>query len=919
MVSIAPVEPRRAPALRLTALLTGLLLALSVLAAPLAQAAPPAEGPGAQGDGPLSEFGSCLSRTGTGEIVILMDQSGSLARTDPQKARVQAAQYLVDRLASFSASSGVTLDARVAGFASSYRPSGSWTRLGTGSAGPLKSAITQAAGSLSTHDTDYWTALDSARSDLAGRGADSCRAIAWFSDGEYDIDPRQSAQARQDFGNEKSYAPGVSLDDEPGVQKALTAGRADICRPQGLADQLRSSGITLIGVGLDSGGTDFSFMRKVTEGGSDAGCGVVASPHGTFTTVSDLDSLLLAFDQMSTPGQTVRSSTVGICQGSICPDGEVSFTLDSSLDTVHALGSSGVDGLDAYVIAPGQAPVKVPGGQKTAVNSGPVTATWITPRSLQVDLARRDGAPWKGLWTIAFVDPSKASANKKAKVNLHLSSPLQLVLADAQKTPLRQGATISDAHLRLQDGPQGAEVPTSRIEGRAAVDVSLTDAGGRTTTLLSSEDVHVLDKPVALTIPRQAALGQATLTTSVQITTAAATTPQGQKVPGTTLEARRSEQRVSIQPPEDFPQVAGSIDFGRMEKDTTATGSVAVTGPGCVWVDSRGTRLTGSPQGAGTLTVASTHDGAGSCLRLARGQKASLPVTFTAQEAAEGAVTGTAVVRVAPDPSGARAQSVRVPFTADMHRPVNTGIAVVAFALALALGLGIPLALLYAMKAYAARIPAGRLATAVVPVEVPEDGSEPSVLVPAQDVTVSSLARPRRELTVGPYRLRARMGLWPTQPPRVELAAPEDPSISGATPAQRRGRAVLPVAARGTWVAVRDRGSARALSLLILSGDQSEQAIGRIVEDARRRLPAAVKALDPDRGPSGTGSSGAASAGSSGGTPPGSDQAPTAWGSSSGASSASATGESSSWPAPGQDRGGWTSESPPSDGFGSRP
>ena len=77
----------------------------------------------------LSEFGSCLSGGGKGSLVMLMDQSGSLQKTDPDKARVTAAQYLAARLASFSTTKGITLDVRVAGFASSYAGAGDWTSL----------------------------------------------------------------------------------------------------------------------------------------------------------------------------------------------------------------------------------------------------------------------------------------------------------------------------------------------------------------------------------------------------------------------------------------------------------------------------------------------------------------------------------------------------------------------------------------------------------------------------------------------------------------------------------------------------------------------------------------------------------------------------------------------------------------------
>jgi len=89
----------------------------------------------------LSEFGSCLSGGGKGSLVMLMDQSGSLQKTDPDKARVTAAQYLAARLASFSTTKGITLDVRVAGFASSYAGAGDWTSLTPDALETVKSQI----------------------------------------------------------------------------------------------------------------------------------------------------------------------------------------------------------------------------------------------------------------------------------------------------------------------------------------------------------------------------------------------------------------------------------------------------------------------------------------------------------------------------------------------------------------------------------------------------------------------------------------------------------------------------------------------------------------------------------------------------------------------------------------------------------
>src|SRR5699024_6945766 len=128
----------------------------------------------------------CLAGGATGSIVLLIDQSGSLETTDPEGARVDGAKFLVERLAEFSANSGYALDVRVAGFAANYETPGDWTPLEEGNVAALEDQIDTVGGDLRSHDTDYWTALESARQDLADHSSE-CSAVFWFSDGQYDI------------------------------------------------------------------------------------------------------------------------------------------------------------------------------------------------------------------------------------------------------------------------------------------------------------------------------------------------------------------------------------------------------------------------------------------------------------------------------------------------------------------------------------------------------------------------------------------------------------------------------------------------------------------------------------------------------------------------------------------------------------
>ncbi|RRD30751.1 VWA domain-containing protein [Actinomyces bowdenii] len=828
-----------------------------------ARAAPAAPAPAAA-PGAVEDFGSCMAGKGGGALVILMDQSGSLRSTDPQDSRVQAGHYLAQRLAAFADSSGIELSIRVAGFAADYQGAGQWTALGDDTLPAVEQQITSVGQSLTDYDTDYWNALEGARQDLVDHDTSGCRAVAWLSDGAHDLDVRDSSQARERHGERKVYAPEASLAQESGVEQAEAAGIQDLCRPTGMVDQLRSSGVRLLGIGLSDGSTDFSFMQRITTGGGTAPsgsgmepCGDLASPPGAFYPVSDIDSLLLAFDSISTPGTTVTGRSVSICQGSVCAEGETSFVLDRSLSTVHLLASSQVEGLEAHLYPPGgQAPIVMASTGTGARSEAGVAYEWLTPRTLQADLDAKAISSWDGQWRLVLVDTASTSSGEEARVNLHLSSPLTLSWKDLGSASLRQGEAVTGVDLSVTDGAGGQEVPSDRLTGSLAMSAVLTDAKGTDHVLLETSDPAVLRDAQDITIPQDAALGSATLTTSLTVTTAPATGADGQQVQGTTLSPTVSSAPVTISPPTDYPGLGASVDFGRMEGSTRAQAELEVTGPGCVWLEDGAQQLTGAPAAAGSITVSAKASSSQDCVRVPEGRSATLPLTLSTQDHANGAVSGTLSVSVAPDGEPQRAQTIEVPFSAEMRRPLDAATAWTAFIIALVTGITLPVGLLYLFKYLSARIPAGPLISATAAVTLPQDGSQPTIDLPSQRLKMRSVPRGSREVAIGPYRLRARMGALPTDMPRVELAAPGAVSVSGATPGSRDGRAVLPLSLRGNWVAVLDRpDSPREATLIIMAASMEDAVVARIVDDARQRLAARVSSVaqtggDSPRGPS---------------------------------------------------------------------
>lgn len=836
----------------LAAGLLGMTLPVPSAAAPSAPDADSASG--------LGEFGACLSGHGQGSLAILIDQSGSMRQTDPDQGRVEAASYLIDRLAAFTDRTGITLDVRVAGFAADYHAAGDWTGLTGSTKDGIASSVRTVGDDLKDYDTDYWNALNGARQDLADHDSSGCRAVAWLSDGEFDLDVRDSDSATRDFGGSKSYATSADLSKESGVQQAEQAGRSDLCRSTGLADQVRSAGITLIGIGLSgSGGAqpDFTLMRRVSEGGgtnaAEAGvdqCGDVSSPAGAFYPVSDLDSLLMAFDSISTPGDTVQSRSVSICQDAACNEGQYSFVLDGTLDAVHVMASSDVSGLDAYLYPPGAAnPLVIKGDQSGAQGSAGVSAQWLTSRTFQADLDASKVSTWDGQWRLAFVDPSSASQNQQIHVNVHLSSPLTLSWTDLDKTELRQGERVESATLSLLDHAGGRAVEASRVKGAVTMSVVLKDSAGNEHELWTGKDVAALKNPVTIELPQDVAIGSGTLTTSVTVTTASTTLADGSTAEGTVLAPTEATQDVDVQAPVDFPSVGGEAAFPALEKELSTTADLPVTGPGCVWLSSGEPSLTGSPADAGAVTVSSSASSADTCVEVADGDTATLPVTLSAQGHANGALSGTLEVTLAPADAPDRAQTVQVPFNAEMRRPLNVTTAWTTFVLVLLAGILIPLALLYLLKLVTGRIPRGTVETATRVVEVPRGSGTVTIpLPPSNEITQVSLPERSRHLTVGPYEFKVRIGLSPTSMPVVELVSPDAPSVSGAAPGSRRNRAVLPLGVRGNWVAVLDRpDSPRSVTVVALAAASTgNQALQKVLEDAGRHLAGQVAGVAPE-------------------------------------------------------------------------
>lgn len=847
---------RRAIALAATALTA---LGTMALANPVAaaQVAPSAVG----------DFGACMASQQQGDVLLMIDESGSLQSSDPDAARVSAANYLLDQLNSFGDSAGFTLNVALAGFSDNFVVHSGWQRLDDASLPGLQKSVDEFRGRTNGIDTDYRTALDGARGTLAERGPSAdggnrCQALAWFSDGKLDYTVRDG---------EKPYAPGISLATDDGVRRVADAARESICRPTGVSDQLRSSGIVTFGVGLAAGtaqAADFDLMRSIATGepGSAGQCGNIVAPRpGDFYVAQNIDDLLFAFDAFSTPGQAPLERETGVCAFAMCEDAQHRFVLDDSIGSVTVLGFADAEGLVPTLVSPRGDQLALPraGGAPTTARVGGVAVEyeWLSPRSVSFTMRHADAAQWQGMWALAFVDPAGTAPSARSKSNIHISGNLFPAWLGQDTVAVHSGEKTSAVQLGIVDADR-REVTPSTLLGTAALSVSLIDSAHVNHELATTIPKDRLGEPLELDLT-QVAPGEATMRLTLEVTTADARSESGAVIaPGTVLTPQSVDVPLIVAPPIGYPSLPARIDFGTIEGAGTFATDVRVGGPGCVWIESGSpARVDAVPDGVGDVVL--TGRGAGSaadCLQVEEGSEAALPVQLQVDNAGNGTVNGGVRMMVAPAGEPDRAMPVEVPFTADLQKPLDSGRFWLIFLLVLLISMAIPLLGLWLVKWWTSRIPAETLKAQRFPITIVGDAvlrdGQPFALH-EEDLTqiVRGLDKPARHLTVDGVELGVRTGLSPFGAGYVAAHAAGLAAASSATPAvDGNGDARLPLAVHNSWIVLHDpAGPADLAAVLLLVGNSTPEGRGRLVDDVNRRLPAVLRRLREAKTNSGTG------------------------------------------------------------------
>jgi hypothetical protein len=859
----------------LAALVGVALAALAVPAAALTPRAPGAPGaPSLMGSGAsaglvaapvrspaLEDVGACMLRRGRGDVLLVIDASGSLQATDPKAARVTAARYLSQRFTDVAARNKLALDLAVSVFSATYEPLLPWTRL-TGQS--VQASVSPTLGELASRntgfETDYWVALDGARRQLldkaksAGGRDKTCQMIVWVTDGKYELQTRTTGQQRDRYGETKPYAPKVLLTDDARLNEVTEAGRDDLCRRGGLADQVRSSGIRTLAVGLETPRArgDFDFLSAMATGrAGSTTCGAITSPvPGDFWRASSLDDLLFVFNRMvpSPPPETPS----GVCVRTLCPEGRVGFVLDASIRSVRALAGTRLDGVAIHLTAPGGARPAVLNYQagderqpsrRASVGGLPVEYQWLSPRTIVLTMERQKGRPWTGEWAITFVSSRPVAPGTKARTQLEIQGDLVPSWLNGSTADLRSGEVVRGLRFGVVRAGSGQQVPASEILGKVRLSVALvrTDTGKTVpvaseakTELGAAHDLVLTDVPA----------GEVTFRLRLEVTTRDAATR-----PGTRLADQVRDVPAEVLPPLNFPRVSpDTIDFGRAEDLALLRAAIPVTGPGCVWLQGAGTQLVGIPLGLRDVRVGTdTATARSSCLPVARDAQVMLPLSIARTTTGIGTINGTLQIGLAPeDPTAQRTSSVRVPFTAEVTRSPRGVVRWSVFIVGLLIGLLLPVAVAYLAKWYSARIPGRPLMAGVIPVtlrdgQVLRDGRQLE-LSHADATLVGGLTRAgarRLEVPAAGVTLRAKTGLNPAKPGYVLVESPGMLAASGTPPYTDRSgvRARLPLSVHNTWVVLTDGAAGDVRVLALISGVANENVLSRLSADIRSELP----------------------------------------------------------------------------------
>lgn len=630
----------------LAAAVTGVLAALGVVpgAATIASTqAAPRQGTTTADQLPdgVTQLLDCIARNQYLAAVVLVDESGSLKKTDPDARRVDLSRSLAAALRQISTvridDLETTLDVLVVGFSTDVRNAAleaptttDWTTVSDPDAyGRVEAAIDTFRSRNLGLDTDYVTALQTAQELLLRRiqtvfdSSATCSAILWFTDGKFDISPSPVR---------RPWAQDIELDGV-GSELAVDRGVDLLCSAGGIADRLRAADTYLLTFALLSSsfeGDDERLLRRVTLGEGD--CGEIdATQLGAYFPGTAPDDLVDCF-YLALQGRGCSPPPVPpdppCTYDAGCP---VAFIVDDSTVSVR-VEIFAQPSTEAVTITPPDGtpiPIRtltadaVPGSTLTTTSSN--RAGFVT---LAID-AGRNGA--LGTWTIDHRPVAGGTLDVRISVTpnyrLTLDVPSSVVrgepfeveaaIVGSSGRPI-DATTLGDSErvvFETVDGDEVAEHVAERVDGLAVFRATISASASGNASMISA-------RAGATFLGADGSLRElGTPAESIEAILPGFPTVESNLSIGGLEASRESERRADgTQPVLPIEVSAGSIVV-RAPRDIGATACVL------------GTRF---DLGAATQELAPAVD----CVELAAGERSEIGFTFRDADPVAGVVIG---------------------------------------------------------------------------------------------------------------------------------------------------------------------------------------------------------------------------------------------------------------------------------------
>ncbi|MBG6122891.1 vWA domain-containing protein [Corynebacterium aquatimens] len=774
----------------------------------------------------LQDLGACVSRNEQLDVMLLMDETGSLVPkdgewkgTDPEHNRVPAAQTFVESLAERQEDTGTKVRVRVTGFGETYKSGttdqayGDWMNLDTSTVDSVKKEIEAFKDRANEDWTRHSVAVDGAYNDFTqfSKGQENpCRMLVMFTDG-------------------------ASTSPEGGE-----AERQALCRAGGPVDKLRAAGITLVTIGLrnpeDPTG-DFDILRRASEGTPPPPCGDRPA-NGAFFEATNVGGLVIAFQQaLRDGGDFEHEGTAGE---------PFKFVLDDSINAVRFSVTSEQDlGEKAKLVltAPDGSTIDLVDKGDGTVGDAKVEWTSYNER-FQASRGRMtlpDGGSWGGEWSLQFQDFNPDKTDGRVVSNVQIQPDLTLKFTgsegEEEKGPV---AFADDESLKVQlvDGKGNAR----KMKGKAVTTITLSQQGQKPVTIVENADLSKGELEIpASKFPEAPFVGRLDAATTI-------TTSGDKGRPSTLFSPILSSTGVTVSK-QNMPQLSNDLKFAT--ESETAEATLKVKGPGKVWIEP-GTSVKSDqlPEGVGEIKVESKHNSKDTALEVPAGETADLPVTFTIPEATQGLVNGAVDVSIADLDDEEEPVVIPVDTNGTFTVPLNKAAFTGALIGALLLSLIIPLLIFYLIRYLTSRIPtkatlrtrAFRLDTSGgYPAFVDgsprlgEDNSNESVAsLSPNSFSASGYSGKVKALNLNPFS-------------EVPVVVEQVPSVSDKN-AQVKNAAKLPLSLNGSWFVAANPQEPNAYDAVVLySAATPQEKLDQLAIDIERNAPSLVEKIAQQR------------------------------------------------------------------------